>query len=215
MQDDAYLLVQEGWKAVLDGKPNTGLIPQPLIVARYFAKEQAAIESLEVERDAVTREMEELAEEHGGEDGLLAEAKTDRGKLTKASVRARIADVLGDRDAEDERRLLTDYLALIDKEAAAGKKLKDAQKVLDAKVVASYATLTEDEIKDLVVDYKWLATLAPAVQGELDRVSQSLSGRIRELAERYASPLPGLTCEVEILAARVDDHLRKMGAVWK
>ena len=52
MQDDVYLLVQEGWKAVLDGKPNTDLIPQPLIVARYFAAEQAAIEKLEADRDA-------------------------------------------------------------------------------------------------------------------------------------------------------------------
>jgi len=36
MQDDVYMLVQEGWEAVLEGKPNTDLIPQPLIIARYF-----------------------------------------------------------------------------------------------------------------------------------------------------------------------------------
>src|SRR5262245_5510654 len=53
MQDDVYLLVQEGWKAVLDGKPNVDLIPQPLIVRRYFAAEQAAIEQLEADRDAI------------------------------------------------------------------------------------------------------------------------------------------------------------------
>jgi len=52
------------------------------------------------------------------------------------------------------------------------------------------------------------------VQGELDRVSQTLTGRIRELAERYATPLPQLTDEVAMLAARVDEHLKKMGAVW-
>ena len=43
----------------------------------------------------------------------------------------------------------------------------------------------------------------------------SLAGRIRELAERYATPLPKLIDEVEILAARVDEHLKKMGASWK
>jgi len=64
----------------------------------------------------------------------------------------------------------------------------------------------------LVVDDKWLATLAAAVQGELDRVSQTLTGRIRELAERYATPLPQLTIEVAALAARVDEHLKRMGA---
>ncbi|PIP09158.1 MAG: hypothetical protein COX51_00210, partial [Syntrophobacteraceae bacterium CG23_combo_of_CG06-09_8_20_14_all_50_8] len=61
---------------------------------------------------------------------------------------------------------------------------------------------------------KWLATIAAAVQGELDRVSQTLTRSIRELAERYATPLPKLTNELEILAARVDDHLKKMGAEW-
>ena len=93
--------------------------------------------------------------------------------------------------------------------------MKDAQKALDAKVAAQYAKLTEDEIKTLVVDDKWLGTLAAAVQGELDRVSQTLTGRIRQLAERYATPLPQLTDEVAALAARVDGHLKKMGAVWK
>jgi len=66
-----------------------------------------------------------------------------------------------------------------------------------------------------VVDDKWMARLSATVQGELDRVSQTLTGRIRQLAERYATPLPKLTEEEETLAARVEEHLRKMGAVWK
>jgi len=61
------------------------------------------------------------------------------------------------------------------------------------------------------VDDKWVATLAATVQGELDRVSQTLTGRIRQLAERYASPLPQLTDEVEQLADKVAAHLQKMG----
>jgi len=65
-----------------------------------------------------------------------------------------------------------------------------------------------------MVDDKWLRTLAAAVQGEIDRVSQALTGRIRQLAERYGSPLPQLTDEVAMLAARVDGHLEGMGAAW-
>jgi len=65
------------------------------------------------------------------------------------------------------------------------------------------------------MDDKWLATVAAAVQGELDRVSQTLTVRIRKLAERYATPLPRLTEEVETFASRVDEHLKKMGALWK
>jgi hypothetical protein len=67
----------------------------------------------------------------------------------------------------------------------------------------------------LVVDDKWMACLSAAVQTELDRVSQTLTGRIRQLAERYATPLPLLKKDLETLSARVDEHLKKMGAAWK
>lgn len=107
------------------------------------------------------------------------------------------------------------YLDLVDQEAAAGKKVKEAQKALDAKVAAKYAQLGDVEVKTLVVDDKWLAVLAASVQSELDRVSQALTGRIKQLAERYGSPLPQLVDELEVLAARVDEHLVKMGFVWK
>jgi type I restriction enzyme M protein len=214
MQDDVYMLVQDGWKAVLGGKPNTDLIPQPLIINRYFQTEANAIDKLEADRDAITRQMEEMDEEHGGEEGLLADAKTEKGKLTKASLKARLAEIEQDKDAADERALLAEYQTLIEDEADASKQVKQAQKELDAKVAAKYPELSTDEIKTLVVDHKWLIKLADDVQSELDRVSQTLTGRIHQLAERYATPLPRLTNEVATLAARVDEHLKKMGAKW-
>ncbi len=240
MQDDCYLISADGWReaakprlvvedkakktkekpdfTVDKKKYKTELIPSALVIARYFAKEQAAIEKLETDIAALQQQMEELAEEHGGESGLLEDAKNDKDRLTKASVAARLKDIKGqpdDGDADDERALLADYLRLSDQESTASTALKTAQESLMEKVFQQYAKLTEDDIKTLVVDDKWLVTLAAAVQGELDRVSQTLTGRIRQLAERYATPLPQLTDEVATLASRVDEHLKKMGAVWK
>jgi type I restriction enzyme M protein len=80
---------------------------------------------------------------------------------------------------------------------------------------ARYPQLTPDEIRSLVIDGKWMAELSASVQAELDRVSQTLTGRLRELAERYAMPLPKLTDDVAALAARVEGHIAKMGASWK
>ncbi len=233
MQDDCYLIAADGWleaarpRLVVDDKNKkvkekpdlivgkkkykTELIPPTLVIARYFGKEQAAIEKLETDIAALQQQMEELAEEHGGEGGLLEDAKSDKDKLTKASVAARLKDIKGDADSADERKLLADYLALSEQEATASAALKAAQEsVMDA-VLQQYARLTEDDIKTLVVDDKWLATLAAAVQGELDRVSQTLTGRIRQLAERYATPLPQLTGEVATFASCVEEHLKKMG----
>ena len=209
MQDDVYLIVADGWQAGKDAA--NGLIPPQLIIARYFVQEREAIEQLEAGRDAITRTMEEMDEEYGGEDGLLFEAKNDKGKLTKATVAARLKDIKHDVDASDEREQLDAYLALIGQEYAASKKVKDAQKLLDAKVAAQYAKLSIEDIKTLVVDDKWLTTLAADVQTELDRVSQSMTGRIKQLAERYAEPLPQLAADVAVLFARVEAHLKMMG----
>ncbi|MDD4963971.1 MAG: class I SAM-dependent DNA methyltransferase [Gallionella sp.] len=212
MQDDAYLITADGWQAGND-KYN-GLIPPSLIIARYFAAERDAIVELEAVRDAITRSMEELDEEHGGEDGLLAEAKNDKGKLTKISIGARLKEIKSVRAEPveaQEQALLNAYLALIEQESIATKKVKIAQALLNAKVAAQYAKLSMDEIKTLVVDDKWLTTLAADVQTELDRVSQALTGRIKQLAERYAEPLPQLAADVAILNAKVEAHLKQMG----
>ncbi|WOE79963.1 type I restriction-modification system subunit M [Pseudomonas protegens] len=216
LQDDVYQLVIDGWQPLIasgpaQGEPNTDLLPPELIVRRYYATDAADIGKLEAKRDALSRELEELDEEQGGEDGPLAEGKTDKGKLTAASVKARLKAIKNDPDADEERQALEQCLTLIEREAEAGKKVKAEQKALDAKVKAHYAQLNEAELKTLVVEDKWLATLQADVRTELDRVSQALSGRIRQLAERYATPLPELSAEVEVLTAKVNAHLAKMG----
>ncbi len=215
MQDDAYQIALYGWQAMLDGKPNADLIPPALIVARYVSDEAAAVEALEAARDALTRQLEDLDEEHGGEDGLLADARTDKGKLTARSVKDRLRETMADADAGEERAVLNSYLTLSGGEADAKRKIKDARKALDARVAAQYAALAEAEVKTLVVDDKWLARLAADAQGEMDRVSQALTGRVKTLAERYATPLPVLSDDVAELTCRVETHLRKMGFAWK
>jgi type I restriction enzyme M protein len=135
--------------------------------------------------------------------------------LTKASVKARIEEIASDKDAGDERKVLKNYFALIEKEADSNKRVKEAVRALDAKVATKYGKLSKDEIKTLVVDDKWMGTLAAVVQSELDRVSQALTGRIKQLAERYAEPMPTIAGRVEELRAKVDAHLKKMGFVWE
>ena len=76
MQDDCYLISADGWKAetyrvmVKDKKGKEkdkgwacDLVPKDLIVARYFAPEQAAIDRLAAELDGITARMAELEEE--------------------------------------------------------------------------------------------------------------------------------------------------------
>ena len=141
--------------------------------------------------------------------------KNDKGKLTKASVKARLNGIKHDSESDEERKLLNEFLDLLDQEAAASKRLKDAQKSLEIDVNAKYHTLSESEIKDLVVEDKWLRALATGIETELEFISQRLTGRISELTERYAIPLSSLEQEVESYRLKVGSHLKRMGFDWQ
>src|SRR5690606_11067705 len=134
MQDDVYMIVSDGWKdaarprlIIEDEEKEKGkgkdkktkeqpdftvgklkykveLIPTALLVARYFAKEAAAIEGLEAEVAGLEQRLEELKEEHGGEDGLLAEV-VEEGKIAKGAVAARLKAIKGDKGGADERKV--------------------------------------------------------------------------------------------------------------
>jgi type I restriction enzyme M protein len=224
MQDDCYLIAADGWKAetyrVIEtdkkGKEKDkgwacDLIPKPLVVARYFAKEQAAIDQIGAELESVIAKLAELEEEYGGEEGAFAELD----KVNKANVATRLKEIKGDKEAKDEAGVLNEWLKRNTEEADLKKKLKEAEAALDAKAYAHYPKLTEGEIKALVVDDKWLAALDRDIHGEMDRISQALTQRVKELAERYETPLPQLISRVAELEAKVGRHLEKMGFAWK
>lgn len=236
MQDDVYLIAADGWKeaaqprAVIDDKERKireipdlsigrrkykmDLLPPALIVARYYAVEQAAIDALQATQDETTRTLEEYIEEHSGDEGLLADALNDKGKITRASVKERLKALRGEPDGDDEFDVLNHCLELFDAEAAAAGAVRDAQAELDAKVLARYAKLSAAEIKSLLVDDKWFAALRLAIEGEIEQLTQRLTARVKELEERYGRPLPALTRDVDLLGAKVEGHLNAMGLSW-
>ena len=55
------------------------------------------------------------------------------------------------------------------------KEIKDAEAALDGKALAKYPTLSKDEVKTLVVDDKWLGSIAATIHGEMDRINQTLT----------------------------------------
>ena len=238
MQDDVYLIATDGWVeaskpreviqdrqmketvdlAIKKNKYKMDLIPPALIVARYFADAQDAIEALQAEQATTVQTLEEYIEEHASEDGLLADALNDSGNITMGSVKARLKALTPDlmthhetQDDDDERDALENCLSLLNAKSKADKAVKEAQLALDEQVLAHYATLTEDEIKTLVVKDKWLSSIQSAISGEVQRLTQELMGRVQELEERYTQPLLELASEVENFSAKVDAHLRNMG----
>jgi type I restriction enzyme M protein len=223
MQDDAYLIAQDGWVAKPQRMVETDkkgkqkdkgwaceLLPKPYVVARYFAAEQAALDAQQAELDAVSSQLAELEEEHAGEEGAFAGLD----KVHAASVKERAKEIAGDPEAADELKVLKQWLQLSAEEATLKKTVKEHDAALDQRAHDHYGRLSVAEIQALVIHDKWLARLGQDLQAELDRVSQTLTWRIRELAERYAVPLPQLSREVDDLSTKVNMHLRSMGALW-
>jgi type I restriction enzyme M protein len=244
MQDDCYLIAADGWvkgaqpreivqvknkdKKVTWPEPHdylkgrrrlkSDLVPAPTLVARYFTAERDAIAALDDQLATLEQQLDEMRAENSGEEGLLAgviEGEGDKQRIASKDVKARLKEIGKDILYTDERMTLEACSALLDQQTDIKAKRKAEQEDLDKKIDAKYPRLAEAEIKTLVVDDKWMAWIAVAVHGELDRVSQTLTGRIRELAERYAEPLPKLIDDIRSLSARVDEHLTTMGARWK
>ncbi|MYA68660.1 SAM-dependent DNA methyltransferase [Candidatus Poribacteria bacterium] len=242
MQDDVYLIAAAGWveaskpRGIIEDKQKKiketadlvmkknkykmDLIPPALIVARYFADEQDAIEMLQTKQATAESELTEFIEEHAGEDGLLADAINASGNITASSVKERLKALTPDlttlhetQDNDDEHDALEHCQSLLEAKSKAEKAVKDAQLTLDAQVLAHYATLTEAEIKTLVVTDKWVASIQSAIESEVQRVIQALTERVKELEERYARPLPNLVRDVEAFGAKIEAHLKSMGRI--
>lgn len=219
MQDDVYMLVVDGWQSTRTNEqgnliPNTDLIPRQLVIDRYFADDARQIAELEAKRDRLSAELDDIIETHATDDGLLADARDDKGKVTLKSARIRLKAIQKDADADEEREALKTLIGLFEAIASTKKRLDEAQKALDQAVTSKYDDLTHTEIQTLVVDDKWLATLSTEILGELDRVVMKLVARVKQLAERYTTPLSDLEARVETLRTKVAGHLAEMGYTW-
>jgi len=178
----------------------------------HFQAEKQAIANLETEKETIASELTELEEEHSTEDGYFAELeKVNKVNITKRIKEVKAEDFASPQDVKEELAVLQQYLDILTKQTAINKKIKEAEKDLDEKLYTKYPTLTEEEVKTLVVDDKWMHTIETAIKGEINHISQRLTNRIKELAERYENTLGEISLELSEAEAKVNAHLKKMG----
>ncbi|WP_234531679.1 type I restriction-modification system subunit M [Streptomyces shenzhenensis] len=236
MHDDVFLIMNDGWceaakprKTIEDkerklsetpdlvigsGRSATkykmDLIPPTLVVTRYFADEQSKVDALHAAAEEASRAVEEYIEEHAVEDGLLAEAMDD-GKISKALASTRLKVARHEGTDPQEIKALQHLIKLYNEEAVAKKTAKEAQAALDLATLKKYGDLAEPEIKQLVLDDKWHATITNRMASEAELLTLALVSRITELGERYAETVVAINTELEQLGAMVAGHLAKMG----
>ena len=231
LQDDAYLVLAEGWKEaarprVLDrGAPESpdltvgrvrykmDLLPPDLVVARYFLGERDDVERMLAEDEAIGRKLAAFLEENAGEYGPLGGATSATGKVTQAAVKVRLRAVgVGSEDPE-EHEALEICLGLMKSHAKARRATKAAQVKLDAKVLARYAVLDAAEVASIVVRDKWMTSIETAILEVVDRLTGELVDRLTVLEDRYAESLRETLRQVEQRGTNVELHLKRIGVL--
>jgi len=237
MQDDAYIIAIEGWKADLytpqpaakkakDGtikavkekKAATpddvvcDLLPVSVVIDAFFIELKTLIQAAEeriAENEALLNELQEEEAEN------YLDADTFENKtLSDGTIKKKLKEMKGKANAKEEMKVLERYLNLKEEIADAKRVQKVLKYELLTKLTDKYEQLTEAEIKELVVEKKWFATLAARLDGEMQRISQTLTTSISDFAERYGQTLPEIDREINGLEDKVNQHLAAMGFNW-
>lgn len=227
LKDDVYLIVEDGWvakvKRILEkNKKGTevdkgwtcDLIPKELVINRFLASEYQELVNIETELESVQSEIVSFEEEHAGDEGILSDATNDKGSITKTTVTVFIKDIKSNPAEKETLSIANDLLKLFNREAELKKDQKEKAIALDNLTLKTFKELTEEDVRILVVDDKWLTSIKASIQTEIDAISQRLTGRVKQLAERYEKTLIELDKENKTLEDKVSAHLEKMVLVW-
>ena len=233
MADDVHLITVSGWvvaaqprsptqdrtgKAIESPDLSVGrakykmdLIAPSLLLKRFFSEERAALDELRQQQADAANQLRAFLKEHDSDDDPLTDLANDRGSIPPVAVRTRLRRLSRTADrSKVEKRLLESYLSLVDAEATIRKAATTAQRELDEQVLARYGALTEDDIKTLIVDDKWLPAVRANLREVLTKEISSLSTRLRTLHGRYAVSLQHMAHEARSLDSRVTQHYQSL-----
>ena len=227
MQDDCYMISSGGWevqlytpqpaskkgdkkekKAATPEDVTCDLLPVNIVIDEYFAEKRnliTAAEELLAQNEASLAELvEEQSENYLDEDNFVD------GKISDTNVKKRMK-VLDKKSDAEEIAVLQKYLDLKGNISLNKKLIKDRKYELLTALMVKYAALSEDDIKRLVIEKKWFASLSARLDAEMQRISQQLTSKVSALAERYAQTLHEIDAEISTLEAKVAEHLKMMG----
>jgi len=135
-------------------------------------------------------------------------------EVQRAEFIEQALDIYSDDESVISLTVAYQYQSLANDEASLSSQIKVAENALYELLIEKYPNIPLNEIKELIVDDKWLATLQTNIVAEIERVTQQMANRVKQLEERYSTPLPTLTQSVDDLSDKVAGHLNAMGLEW-
>ena len=229
MQDDCYMIANDGWtypevKAFKSkgAKESTclydeivcDLLPVDIVLKEYFTRETDEIAQLALQVDAKQSKMDELVDQNRDAFGISEDDEEPEDKtpaVKSADVKNAIKKAKDISISDENLKVLNAWVKLYDEKEKLIKTLKEKRADLTSAVVKKYASLTEGEIKTLVVERKWLATIVDGCRALMQNVTHRISTEISTLAARYEDDLPKLAKDVEKYESEVNAYLAEMG----
>ncbi|WP_033618204.1 type I restriction-modification system subunit M [Helicobacter pylori] len=178
------------------------LIPKNLIKQRFFKEESNMLEELENALNENIAIYEEFIEEHSNEEGLFYELKVNESVLKKELKNAT--------DPEDEQILKT-ALELLEAKNKTQKAKNKADEALELKAFHQYKKLETEEIKDLIINDKWLKRLKNALEDKILKRINAFSSALNAIIANYSNSLLELDKEVKESESKVLEHLKDLG----
>ncbi|GAA9478080.1 type I restriction-modification system subunit M [Helicobacter pylori] len=178
------------------------LIPKNLIKQRFFEKEAKELEELENALNEKEADFEEFIEEHSSEEGLFYELKINESVLKKELKNAT--------DLEDKKILKT-ALELLEAKNKALKMKNKAYEELELKAFHQYKNLELGEIKDLIIQDKWLKSLKNALENKILKRINAFTSALNKIISNYSNSLLELDKEVKESESKVLEHLKDLG----
>ena len=228
MQDDCYMIANDGWtypevKATKSGKGDKkkaimydeivcDLLPVNIVLAEYFKAQTDEIADLSSQIEQKQSDMDTLVEQNVEVFTFDEETEDDKELSVKAAdVKKAIKNAKTDGTSAEDLELLQQWLDLSNEKDELGKTLKVKRNELTDAVVKKYASLTENEIKMLVVERKWLASVVGGCEALMQNVTHQIASDVTALVERYETTLGATENQVKDLEQQVLQSLKEMG----
>ncbi len=216
MQDDCYMVSNDGWTLPSDLTPEKksgiysdivcDLLPVSVILQVYFSAETAAIAEAEQTVANKAQLIDSFLEEQ-------QELFDNFEKVNEPVIKKAVKDAAKLNFGKGDIDTFKKYLDLCKQKKEASKTLSDLQSTLTDKVLAQYASLSEEDIRHLVVEKKWMHSVMSSCMEEMQQVTQQLSAAITTVSARYERTLPSLKADAHRYEDEVNGFLTEMGFI--
>ena len=221
--DDMYFISENGWTIEiqnifkLDKKGNKKekgwkceLLPKEILIKEYFKENQIEIDSLNEKIEIKEESLKEFVEEETQEDGCFSDFET----INKSFVNQRIKELKGEPNTKNELEKLIIWKEKRKKINEIKKEIKEKHQVLDDLILNKYAKINQKEIKQIVINQKWLNYLENKIIEHVEIVLNNLVIDLIKIIERYKYPLSEIESKTNAQSQKVKNNLKDLGFKW-